>query len=106
MFPALIPALLMLGTFGLERVESALEREDDTDAIDELVAHTPPKVDRPTQHAARVALSSPSWSSRVTSDGSCTGLAALDYEPGLPTRLCRHETANPQFQATRHANRV
>ncbi|MFN8101531.1 MAG: hypothetical protein U0Q20_08005 [Mycobacterium sp.] len=106
MFPALIPALLMLGTFGLERVESALGRHDDTDAIDELVAHTPSKVDRPPQQAARAALSSPSWSSRLMSNDSFAGLAALNSEPGLPTRLCRHETANPQFQATRHANPV
>ena len=34
MFPALIPALLMLGTFGLERVENALGFHGDPDAID------------------------------------------------------------------------
>ena len=103
MFAAFIPALLMLGTFGLERVESALGNRDDTDAIDELVAQIPPKVERPTQHAGRAA---PPWSSRLTPDGSFPGLATLDSEPRLPTRLCRHETANPQFQATRHANSV
>ena len=102
MFPALIPALLMLGTFGLERVENALGFHRDTDAIDELVALTPPKVDRPQDRIARANLASPSWSS----DGGFTGLAALDAEPGLPTRLCRHDTANPQFRATRHANPV
>lgn len=91
MFPALIPALLMLGTFGLERVESALGFADDTDAIDELVAHTPPKVER--THIAPPALPLPSWS--PASHGRFPGLAALEAEPGLPTRLCRHEAVNP-----------
>ncbi|MFN8228232.1 MAG: hypothetical protein U0R18_16105 [Mycobacterium sp.] len=105
MFPALIPALLMLGTFGLERVENALGFHGDPDAIDQLVALTPPKVDRPRDQIARPAPTLPplpSWSS----SGGFTGLAALDTEPGLPTRVCQHETANPQFRATRHANPV
>lgn len=103
LFPALIPVLLMLGTFGLEKLESALGDGDDSDAIDKLVAQTPHRVERPTPQGAVAGVS---WSSRTGSAGTFTGLAALDSEPGLPTRVCRREAANPQFQPTRHANPV
>lgn len=103
LFPALIPVLLMLGTFGLERLESALGGGATADAIDELVAQTPARADRP---APRVAVAAAAWSSRVAPHSTFTGLAALDAEPGLPTRVCRREATNPQFQPTRHANPV
>ncbi len=108
LFAALIPVLLMLATFGLERLESSLGTDDRTDEIDELVAHTPPNLDR-AAHPAPVLT--PSWAPRVANahlhgHAAFTGLAALDDEPGLPTRVCRRETGNPQFQPTRHANPV
>jgi hypothetical protein len=108
LFAALIPVLLMLATFGLERLEASLATDDRTDEIDELVAQTPPNVDR-AAHATPPAT--PSWAPRTANahlhgHAAFTGLAALDDEPGLPTMVCRRETANPQFQPTRHANPV
>ncbi|MBI3212775.1 MAG: hypothetical protein HYZ38_03065 [Mycobacterium sp.] len=96
LFAVLIPGLLMLATFGLQRLESGLVTGSDTeDAFAELVLATPPRVDRAPRAAVAAASFVPSSS-----------LPVLDNEPGLPTRLCRREVANPQFQATRHANPV
>jgi hypothetical protein len=78
----------MLATFGLERLESMLHTNDADDEVAELIERSVP--------AARVE---PVPVSRVSA-------VSFDDEPGLPTRLCRPATANPQFQPTRHANRV
>lgn len=107
LFAALIPGLLMLATFGLERLEHGLGVTGRPDAIDELVAHTPPNIERPAPPPE------PAWSwtprgavSQLHGHAAFTGLADVDDEPGLPTRLCHRESGNPQFQPTRHANRV
>jgi hypothetical protein len=34
------------------------------------------------------------------------GVSAAISSPGLPTRVYVHHRANPEFQPTRHANRV
>jgi hypothetical protein len=108
LFAALIPGLLMLATFGLERLESSLGTDDRTDEIDALVAQTPPNVDRAT---AAPSVPTRAGAPRVSNahlhgHATFTGLAALEDEPGLPTRVCRREPGNPQFQPTRHANPV
>jgi hypothetical protein len=77
----------MLATFGLERLESRIDGNgtDDADEVAELI-----------ERAVRPARVEPARASVVD----------FHDEPGLPTRLCRQATANPQFQPTRHANRV
>lgn len=107
LFPALIPVLLMVATFGLERLETALSTGEQPDEIDEWVAQTPPNIERPTPVPAPVTGS---WASRhrsyLADHCTFTGLPTLELEPGLPTRLRRSESGNPQFQPTRHANPV
>jgi len=108
MIAAVIPGLLMLATFGLERLESSLCFGAQSDEIDDLVAQCPPKADRPPHSAV---VRAPSWT-RCQDDAhphallAFAGLSPLDDEPRLPTRVCGHETENPQFQPTRHANPV
>jgi hypothetical protein len=94
MIAAVIPGLLMLATFGLERLESSLCSGANSDRIDDLVAQCSPKADRPSH--------SPVVHAHLT----FAGLSPLDDEPRLPTRVCGPETENPQFQPTRHANPV
>jgi hypothetical protein len=104
---ALIPGLLMLATFGLERLESGLTRDtvSATDVAEFL------------QQAEADDVNT------LARDGMSRALDGLhhrlhDREPadvpftsswesaGLPTRLYLQHSPNPQFQATRHANRV
>jgi hypothetical protein len=77
---AFIPGLLMLATFGLERLEASLECDDTTtlrrDVGTGLLERTPPARREPPEFA------------------------------GLPTRPATSSGGNPQFPATRQANRV
>jgi hypothetical protein len=101
----LIPGLLMLATFGLERLESALESGDeDDDPIAELVVYTPPRVERAhrADHPPHIGHLTPP----PHSCAALSGLAAFSDEPGLPTRMHRHDAGNPQFPPTRQANPV
>lgn len=77
-----------MATFGLEKLESAIVEDNTDDEVAELIERAVPA---PRTEPIRVA--------RV-------GSVSLDDEPGLPTRLCQQAMANPQFQPTRHANRV
>ncbi|KWX23271.1 MULTISPECIES: hypothetical protein [Mycolicibacterium] len=77
---ALIPGLLMLATFGLDRLEAGLARE-----------RTPARgVQRRPQPPPAVVQTLP---------------ADLDSDR-LPTLRYVEHTINPEFRATRHANRV
>ncbi len=100
LFAVLIPALLMVATFGLERLEAALEdHDDDQDPLADLmvpIAVAPAPVASPLAHDA----------DSVQLSAATGGLAVFNDEPGLPTRLCRHDLGNPQFRPTRHANPV
>jgi hypothetical protein len=104
---ALIPGLLMLATFGLERIESGLN-SDTVSAIDVAeFLHQAEAVDVNTlardgmghaldrlqqrRHAREPIRSSTAVNSAAT---------------GLPTRLQVHYRPNTEFQPTRHANRV
>ncbi len=98
----------MLATFGLERLESSLTTVDRTDEIDQLVAQAATNVDRAAHPPGSL---NPSWAPRPANahlhgHATFTGLAALEDEPGLPTRVCRRESGNPQFQPTPHGNPV
>ena len=96
----------MVATFGLERLESALEtRDPDENPFVGLVLHTAPPVDR-VQRPVPTAPHSDHNADRVHVGAAPSGLAVFDDEPGLPTRLCGHDVGNPQFPPTRHANPV
>ena len=71
-----IPGLLMLATFGLERLESGLERDTAAVRRSDVRKRTQPIRQVPLEYA------------------------------GLPTRPAPARRANPQFPATRQANRV
>ncbi|MDV3124078.1 hypothetical protein M1247_04070 [Mycobacterium sp. 21AC1] len=84
---ALIPGLLMLATVGLGRLERWLADEPAPSAATSTTA------DRPQ----RRANTRPLMIETLTGD--------LESER-LPTRLCTQTGTNPEFQATRQANRV
>ncbi|MET0896997.1 MAG: hypothetical protein ABWY45_03690 [Mycobacterium sp.] len=94
---ASVPGLLMLVTFGLERLESRICVGECRDGA-ELTQQ--PRI-RPEPKPQDEFPSFPSL--RAAFD-------ALDGEPRLPTRLSPSTRipveSNPQFQPTRHANRV
>ncbi|MCI4674390.1 hypothetical protein [Candidatus Mycolicibacterium alkanivorans] len=92
-----VPGLMMLTTFGLQRLESGLHT--DRTAADEAVAEDL----RRAEEARKQAPPRP---------GSDQPRAVeihrrLDVdEPGLPTRSYAHARPNPQFHRTRYANPV
>jgi hypothetical protein len=77
---AFVPGLLMLATFGLERLEAGLDTADGAtvrrDVGTGLLERTPPARREPPEF------------------------------DGLPTRLATSSLGNPQFPATRQPNRV
>jgi hypothetical protein len=104
---AFIPGLLMLATFGLQRLESSLE--DDTvsasDVAEFLEQAEPDDVNTLARegmgralHSLHQRLGDRDW----PLDG---GIGAADMT-SLPTRLHVHNGSNTEFQPTRHANRV
>lgn len=92
---AFIPGLLMLATFGLERLESGLT----TDAVS------------PTDVAKLVAAATARDAGAPARPRQLDALPtrALPSRPAvtrLPIRVQLSHRPNPEFQATRHANRV
>lgn len=80
MLVAFVPGLLMLATFGLERLEAGLEN-DDTTTLRRNVGKDLLEQTRPPRREAH------------------------EYAR-LPTRLAPSGGSNPQFPATRQPNRV
>ncbi|MCV7080573.1 hypothetical protein H7H37_03870 [Mycolicibacterium insubricum] len=94
MLATLVPSMLMLGTFGLDRVESLLGKTDNRDlALMELIEKT-----RPRALGAGPGTSSGHRGYPMAS--------VLDGEPGLPTRVFRPSVVNPQFQPSRRVDGV
>jgi hypothetical protein len=104
---AFIPALLMLATFGLQRLESSL-RDDTVSAADVAEFLNQAKADD-VNTLAREGMGR-------ALDGLHKRLGERDWPlsplpparemASLPNRLLMHHRANPEFQPTRHANRV
>jgi hypothetical protein len=104
---ALIPGLLMLATFGLERLESSLSRDtiSATDVAEFLDQAEATDVDALARDGMDRALDS--LHRRLSERDSATGgLAERVPLPGLPTRQYIHHLPNTEFQQTRHANPV
>jgi hypothetical protein len=104
---ASVPGLLMLATFGLQRLEARIT-DDTTDSADQLakmIEAAAPRKELPQRVPARrpdpVYATVPSLRTAFGTVGS-----AIGDEPGLPTRQYVTANANPQFRATQHANRV
>jgi hypothetical protein len=104
---ALIPGLLMLATFGLERLESGLRRDtvSATDVAKFLEQAEAADVDTLARDGMSRALDN--LNQRLHERESAqNGFSAAAPAPGLPSRLYVHHRPNPEFQPTRHANRV
>ena len=100
LFVALVPGLLMLATFGLERVAAGLRRDafspTDVGELPEAeVRRGAPRL-RPHPHVLPAAHG-PRVSERIVEPIST---------PGLPTPHYLQHLANTEFRQTRHANRV
>jgi len=97
----------MLATFGLQRLESSLD-DDTVSASDVAEFLEQAKADDvntlaregmgPALHSLHQRLGERDW----PLDG---GIGAGEVA-SLPTRLYVHHRSNPEFQPTRHANRV
>jgi hypothetical protein len=92
---AFIPALLMLATFGLQRLESGLD--DDTVSasdvaafLEQAKARAPEEVQQP--------VGQPDWRSIPA--------IPVRESASLPNRLVMQHRANPEFRQTRYVNRV
>jgi len=104
---ALIPGLLMLATFGLERLESGLRRDtvSATDVANFLEQAEADDVNTLARDGMSHALDN--LHQRLHGRESTTnGRTASTPTSGLPTGLYVHHRGNPEFQPTRHANRV
>jgi hypothetical protein len=104
---ALIPGLLMLATFGLERLESSLRRDtvSATDVAKFLEQAEASDVDTLARDGMSRALDSLNQRLQERESPS-SGFGTSTSAPGLPTRLYVHHRSNPEFQPTPHANRV
>ncbi|AKK29735.1 hypothetical protein [Mycobacterium sp. EPa45] len=91
-----VPGLLMLSTFGLQRLEEALRVE--RTAADEVTEYLERTAKTPVAQAPPGTEIAP----RRVEVQSCLS----DDEPGLPTRTYAHARPNPQFRRTQYANRV
>ena len=102
LFAACVPGMLMVTTFGLQRLESVLHRERPSAA--QIVGRI--------ENAARNAQI------RAIGNGPVAGPTVLPErrpdpvhrlladEPGLPTRIYLSSPANPRFQPAEFANSV
>jgi hypothetical protein len=120
---AFVPALMMLATFGLGRLEASLANDTVTakdvsdflgqaeaDDMSTLAREGMPEAlnhmhRRLGEHITDPPVPSVSRNKHYADPFYRAAFAVAD-EPGLPTRRHRHSRANPQFSPTRHANRV
>ena len=96
----------MLATFGLERLESGLNRDtvSATDVAKFLEQAEAADVDTLARDGMSRALDG--MAQRLQEREPVGGFAAGNSMSGLPPRLYIHHRSNPEFRPTRHANRV
>lgn len=104
---ALIPGLLMLATFGLERVEAGLRRDSlSTADVDEFLEQAE-ATDVDTLARAGMGHALHGIHRRLTErDTTSERFVETIPAPALPTRGYVTQLANTEFRQTRHANRV
>ena len=100
----------MLATFGLERLESGLDRDTvtATDVVEFLEQARADEVGTLARDGMPTALDC--LHRRLHQRDSAVELArthiTVDEWPNLPTPLHVYDGVNPEFQPSRHANRV
>ncbi|MCU1701238.1 MAG: putative rane protein [Mycobacterium sp.] len=98
-----VPGLLMLATSGLDRLEASLEGdtvspEDIAAVLEQAKADCARPPARPDDHIVDDAYDTyETWLEHRASPAS---------EQVLPTRIYIHHGSNPEFRATRQADRV
>ncbi len=120
---AFVPALMMLATFGLGRLEARLANDSVTakdvaefleqaeaDDVSTLAREGMPEALNHMHRRRGDRITDPPVASvsrnKHYADPFYRAAFAIAEEPGLPTRRHRHSRANPQFSPTRHANPV
>ena len=104
---ALIPGLLMMATFALERLETSLSR--DTVSASDVAAFLDQAEADDVNTLARDGMSSAMDSQHRRLQGKAptqTGEIPTADTKRLPTRVLIHSAANPEFQRTPQPNRV
>jgi hypothetical protein len=103
----LIPGLLMVATFGLQRLESSLNRDtvSSTDVAKFFERAEPSDVSTLARDGMSRALDGLRQRQHAQ-DAVPTGATAAVRSEGLPTRLYAHHGAKSEFQPSRHADRV
>jgi hypothetical protein len=101
---AFVPGLLMLATFGLDRLEAGLD-DDAVSAVDVNAVLEQAKADcaKPALRPDDVATY------ELLDDGPASwysGRTGADSPPALPTRVFVYQESNPEFRPTRQANPV
>jgi hypothetical protein len=120
---AFIPGLLMLATFGLERLEAGLENDTLTasdvaeflkqaepidvrtlarDGMPEALDGLHRRIGRSTDESAYL----PSRADPATDRLLAASFISAPKQPGLPSQRHQHSQANRQFGPRQHANRV
>jgi hypothetical protein len=97
----------MLATFGLERLESGLNRDtvSATDVAKFLEQAEADDVNTLARDGMSRALDG--MEQRLQErESAITGFARSNPTSGLPSRLYVQHRGNPEFRPTRHANRV
>jgi hypothetical protein len=107
---AFIPGLLMLATFGLERLETGLDR-DTVSAADVAEFLRQAQADEVRTLAIEgmpqaLDCMHRRLHERDSADEAPRASIAVEDWPNLPTPLYTYNGANPEFQPSRHANRV
>ncbi|MEX0580437.1 MAG: hypothetical protein WD228_04935 [Mycobacterium sp.] len=97
---ACFPGLLMLSTYGLQRLESAMN------SAGPAAAGTVPRLHRVVHANGLQAVPGHASDLPEVATDTAPGHRLLAEEPGLPTRLCSLPKANRQFQPTGFSNPV
>ncbi|CAN5707040.1 hypothetical protein BH09ACT8_BH09ACT8_44220 [soil metagenome] len=104
---ACVPGLLMLATFGLQRLEAGItdDAADSANPLATMLEAAAPRKELPRRAATR--RPDPVFPRVPPLRTTCATVSDTIYdEPGLPTRHYVTANANPEFRATPHANRV
>jgi hypothetical protein len=105
---ACIPALLMLAAFGLERLESRLNRDTlkATDVAEFLERAQPSDVEALARDGMPEALDSFHRRRMERIEPSMEAVMEAANNPALHARMHGNHRSNLQFQRTQHADRV